>query len=153
MTTSIIAYDFNGVMDIKNSHEVRDESLSFRVRKQVNLENAKALLSLAIETNTPLVCISMLEQYTSVTRQLLAALLHSDVPEYVEFAKTNKMALRQLMKRSPFPGKKQEVINALNEEGYKMIALEDEVVLTNCEFFMIQNRDILSRMDEIKSKL
>lgn len=152
MSKFIIAHDFNGVLDVKNSETIKENGLSFRIRKQANIDNVRALLTLALKTNTPLVSISSLEQYQSINQCILAAMIHRGTEEDKTFFTENKRAFRKLFTRSPTPGQKQATVDHFEKEGYTVIALEDEVILKNCEMCMINGRNInkaLAKIEEL----
>lgn len=150
MTKNIIAYDFNGVMDVEKSHLIKESGLSFRVRKQFDIDKARALLMLAFETNTPLISISLLDANVNINQQLIACLMHHGTEEDKVFFKENKRNFRKLFKRSfESAGNKQKTIDECVKDGYKVFALEDEVPLTNCELLWVNGGNISTHLETI----
>jgi len=60
---NVILFDFNGVLDIKNSHEVFDHDIDYQTAKQVDPQKAAMLMRFIIEADCEFSCISTLTRY------------------------------------------------------------------------------------------
>lgn len=149
----IIAYDFMGVLSIKKPYTINESELSNRTRKQVDLDKAAMLFTLARETGAKLVSISTFAQYIPINRIVMAALTRSEKEEHaelVEWLSTNRVEAKKMFLNSSFDSK-QGVINRMREKhpDAKIVAFEDEDALTNCEFIRIGhsglNEDYIQR--------
>ncbi len=139
----IIAYDFMGVLDIKESYKVNDRELAFRIRKQVDLDKAAMLFTLARETGSKLVSISTFSKHASINRLVMSVLQRSEKEEHAEIAEwlsNNRIEAKKMFINASFDSK-QSVIDRMREKypDAKIVAFEDEATLTSCEFIRINH--------------
>lgn len=140
----IIAYDFMGVLDIKDSFKVNDPSLNFRIRKQTDVDKAVMLFRLAKETGAKLVSISSFAAYSPINRIVMAAIMQNnqnpDNQDMVDFLSNNRREAKNMFLNCSFDSK-QGVINKMNERypDSKLVVFEDEYTLTNCEFIRVNH--------------
>lgn len=140
---TILAYDFAGVLDIKNSYLVNNRNITFKTREQTDVRKAIMLFKFALETNSYIVSISTLAKYVSMNRCLFAAIIHSEdesLRDDIDFISANKMNLKKLFKSTPSFTNKQDIINKLNESEYNIIAFEDEYQLNDCNMIWVSNK-------------
>ncbi len=82
-----IAFDFAGVLDVKESYKISDHNLTERVMKQTDSVKAYKLLSLIYKYKLKFFCISTLEKYrANVVTALIGSMRKSKDSEICTFA-------------------------------------------------------------------
>lgn len=154
---NIIAYDFMGVLDKKNSYEINVRGDTFKLRERTDVKKAIMLFKFALKHNCKLISISTNSINVNVNKAIYAAIVRSDdesLQEDILFFKENKITIRNLFKYNGTFNSKQQTINDLNKNNeFNIIALEDEKILNNCHMFLINNRLKESDLDKVQKVL
>ncbi len=152
MTVNVLAFDFGGVLDIPNSHRIRESEMTFKIRKQMDADKAFMFYQLALKHDAKIVCISDLSKYLCIGREIINAIIRSDKPEHQElkeFLKTNKRTERKRIIEGD--DGKQKTIDTLAQryadEDLRIVAFEDSVKLENCHFIWVSTQDKLTPED------
>lgn len=81
----IVFFDFQGVLDVKNSHTIFDNDLFFQIKKQADPEKVYRLLKFIYEEKAYFASISSFS-HSDVVEAIIGSLVHSDNDTYKNFA-------------------------------------------------------------------
>lgn len=130
MNKIAIAYDFCGVLDVKDSHKINDSSLSFRIGKMADLEKCFRLFKLIEKFDLHFFSTSTYQKYTDVTTSLLGQLSREDDLEVAAFGKSfrrGKGRTNRIRCDSDWNIKNQLIYRAVVNSGIDtVITLEDD---------------------------
>lgn len=130
-----IAYDFNGVIEKRNSHEITPFD-QFTLIKKIDPDVAFKLMSFIKKHKAQYFCISDLSLSFDFNRSLILSLLKSGNDEYKALAEEFRRdpILKKLKTSSPLKDKDQRIVDLyVKNKDAIFIAFEDNVELASCE--------------------
>lgn len=140
----VIAYDFGGVLDVKDAYTKHDSNINFRVIKQTDVKLAILLLNFALKNNVKIMSISDLSMAADINRCIFKAICNTEIPEFQDIAlemKEKSRDFRKLFVRPDLEGKQKGIDSYLKfHKNVEILAFEDSVDLKNCEQVWVYNR-------------
>ena len=129
MIKKIVFFDFQGVLDVKDSYNIFDNDLFFQISKQADTEKVYRLFKFIYEEKACFASISSLSNSSLVIDGLLRSLFSSGNPIYLDFVEkfyNDSAYLDNIYFFNNSQLEKNELLNNENLSDYKIVVFEDE---------------------------
>ena len=155
----IIAIDFGGVLDKKDSYLIQGNTLEERSIRQTDPDKAFFFVKFIVDNNLTFFVISDLSKHVDIWHTLIMSLKRSSKEEHLRLFNLVDENRRKIIRLQKFSrgNSKQEKINnmiKLNNE-YEVIAIEDEYELNNCKQVWVGKEDLFdeNKINELKNMI
>lgn len=147
----LVAFDFGGVLDVKDSYKIYKDDLDERCMAQIDVDKAFLLFNFVIKHDAKVFCISDLARFVDLWDIIVNSIRFSKKEEHqdaVQYIKENKIELMN-MEISLQDRTKQGKINEAAKSNPDAIitAFEDEQKLVNCNHIWISRQNGLTNED------